>query len=284
MPTKSGGRRTGDKAPGPAAGSPAGPAPSGIVNAAARAFAILERLADQRSVGLEELSREVGLAKPTVYRFLLTLQELGYARRAPDERWAMTLKSFRVGSRALDHLDLYEAARPVAAELAEALGETIHMGVLEEDSAVYVLKIESRYTIRMHSRVGRRVPLHCTSIGKCLLAFGAPEAAEELVRASKLVAFTPGTITRREAFLAELGLVRKRGYALDREEHEEGIRCIGAPVLDCDGLAVAALSASWPVFRYDESEEARNASAVVGAALRISEALGYDPAARRPLP
>lgn len=251
-----------------------------LVNAAARAFAVLERLSEKRSAGLEELSRECGLAKPTVYRFLLTLQDLGYARRCPDDRWTMTLRLFRVGSRALDHLDLYDAARPVAAELAERLGETIHMGVREEDSAVYVLKIESRYTIRMHSRVGRRVPLYCTSIGKCLLAFGEASETEAYLRGAKLVAFTPHTITDRPGLAAELALVRKRGYAQDREEHEEGVRCIGAPVYDQDGLVVAALSASWPIFRYDSAAEEGHARAVVDAALRVSSLLGYEPAAR----
>jgi IclR family KDG regulon transcriptional repressor len=252
--------------------------PAGLVNAAARAFAILDLLSSKRSAGLEELARESGLAKPTVYRFLLTLQELGYLRRVQDERWTLTLKLFRLGSRALDHLDLLEAARPVASALAEELGETIHMGVLEEDSAVYVLKIESRFTIRMHSRVGRRVPLYCTSIGKCLLAFGPARESAAALRASRLVAFTPNTIRRKEELLAELDLVRERGYALDREEHEEGIRCIGAPVFDRDGLASAALSASWPLFRYDPGEEEANAARVAQAALRISESLGYDPA------
>ena len=142
------------------------PASDNVVNAAARAFMVLERLSRQRTIGLEDLSRDVKLAKPTVYRFLLTLQELGFARRANGDQWAMTLKLFNVGSRALDHFDLHSAARPVAEELSDDLGETVHMGVLEGDSAVYVMKIESRHTIRMFSRVGRRIPLYCTAIGK----------------------------------------------------------------------------------------------------------------------
>lgn len=247
-----------------------------VVNAAARALAVLESLSRRRSVGLEELSREMGLAKPTVYRFLLTLQELGYARRDESERWAMTLKAFNVGSRALDHTDLHSAARPVAEELALELGETVHMGVLEGDSAIYVLKIESKYTIRMFSRVGRRIPLYCTAIGKVLLAYSGPAERRAALEGLRLVAFTPKTITTRAGLDAELRRIKAQGFARDAEEHEEGIACLGAPIFDLDGEVVAALSVSWPLFRYEGGEEAKKAAAVVAAALRVSAVLGYE--------
>lgn len=247
-----------------------------VVSAAARALAVLESLSKKRSVGLEELSRELGLAKPTAYRFLLTLQELGYARRDESDRWAMTLKTFNVGSRALDHLDLHQAAHPVAEELAEELGETVHMGVLEGDSAVYVLKIESKYTIRMFSRVGRRIPLYCTAIGKVLLAYSRPEERKAALEGVRLVAFTPKTITTRAALEAELKNIRERGFARDEEEHEEGIRCLGAPVFDRDGAVVAALSVSWPLFRYDPAGEQAAAAAMMAAAGKVSAILGFE--------
>ncbi len=248
-----------------------------LVSAAARVLSILECLSRVRSIGLEELSRTVGLAKPTVYRFLQTLQSLGYARRSEGDRWALTLKLFNVGSRALDHLDLYAIARPIAEELAEELGETVHMGVLEDDSAVYVLKIESKYTIRMFSRVGRRIPLYCTAIGKVLLAYSDEQKRASILDALKLVAHTPKTITKREKLEAELKKVRDCGYALDDEEHEEGIVCIGAPVIDREGCLVASLSASWPLFRFEGADVEKSASLVTAAAGRISSALGYPP-------
>lgn len=255
-----------------------------IVSAAARALAVLECLSRRKSVGLEELSRELGLAKPTVSRFLQTLQGLGYARRDESERWAMTLKAFNVGSRALDHLDLYSAARPVAEELAEQLGETVHMGVREGDSAVYVLKIESRYTIRMFSRVGRRIPLYCTAIGKVLLAYSSPDERKEALEGVKLVAFTPNTIISRSVLETELKRVKAQGYARDAEEHEEGITCLGAPILDRDGGVAAALSASWPVFRFGDGRVADKAAAIATAARRISVLLGYEEREPTPIP
>jgi IclR family transcriptional regulator, KDG regulon repressor len=247
-----------------------------VVSAAARALAVLESLSRESSMGLEELSRELGLAKPTVYRFLLTLQELGYARRDENERWAMTLKTFNVGSRAIDHLDLYQAARPIAEELAATLGETVHMGVLEGDSAVYVLKIESKYTIRMYSRVGRRIPLYCTAIGKVFLAYASAGERKAALEGVRLVAFTPKTITTRVALDAELRRVVAQGYARDAEEHEEGIKCLGAPIFDREGTVVAALSASWPLFRYEVGREADKAAAVKAAAAKVSAILGHE--------
>jgi IclR family transcriptional regulator, KDG regulon repressor len=258
------------------------PARVPLVSAAARVLSVLECMSRARSVGLEELSRDVGLAKPTVYRFLQTLQSLGYARRTEGDRWAITLKLFNVGSRALDHLDLHAASRPIAEELAEELGETVHMGVLEGDSAVYVLKIESKFTIRMFSRVGRRIPLHCTAIGKVLLAFSGAEERKASLEGLELVAHTPKTISRRPALEAELRRVKAQGFAVDDEEHEEGIVCIGAPVFDREGGLAAALSVSWPRFRFDagaggRSAAADKAAAVTAAAARISAALGYAP-------
>lgn len=245
------------------------------VSAVVRVFSILERLSRERSLSLEELYRSVRLAKPTLYRFLLTLQALGYVRRDEQDRWAITLKLFNTGSRAIDHLDLHSAARPVAQELSDQLGETIHMGVLEADAAVYVLKIESKHTIRMFSRVGRRIPLYCTAIGKVLLAHAHSEERSAILSAIRLVAHTPRTLTSRAALEAELGKVRRQGFALDTEEHELGIRCIGAPVFGHTGEVVAALSASWPSFRFPTDGAGPASEVVVGAAARISSILGH---------
>ena len=246
------------------------------VSAVVRVFSILERLSRERSLSLEELYRSVRLAKPTLYRFLLTLQALGYVRRDEQDRWAITLKLFNTGSRAIDHLDLHSAARPVAQELSDQLGETIHMGVLEADAAVYVLKIESKHTIRMFSRVGRRIPLYCTAIGKVLLAHAHAEERSAILSAIRLVAHTPRTLTSRAELEAELGKVRRQGYALDAEEHELGIRCIGAPVFGHTGEVVAALSASWPSFRFPADGAGPASLVVMGAAARISSILGHS--------
>jgi IclR family KDG regulon transcriptional repressor len=224
----------------------------------------------------------VHLAKATTHRFLLTLQALGYVRRDEQDRWAMTLKLFNTGSRALDHLDLHAAAKPIAEELSDQLGETVHMGVREEDAAVYVLKVESRHTIRMYSRIGRRIPLHCTAIGKVLLAFADPRKSAATLRSMELVAYTAHTLTTRVAVEDELDRIRRHGFAVDNEEHEHGIRCIGAPVFGHTGEVVAALSASWPTFRFPADAKGSAIEAVRTAAGRISSILGYSEEYRSP--
>jgi IclR family KDG regulon transcriptional repressor len=256
-------------------GKPGKGASPPLVGAVARAFSLLDRLSRDPSLSLEQLSRDVHLAKATAHRLLLTLHALGCVRRDERDRWALTLKLFNTGSRALDHLDLYAAARPVAKELAEHLGETVHMGVLEGDAAVYVLKVESKHTIRMFSRVGRRIPLYCTAIGKVLLAHADAEERAAALRSMRLAALTPRTLTSRVALEAELDKVRRQGFAVDDEEHEHGIRCIGAPVFGHTGEVVAALSASWPTFRFPGDAILPATRAVREAAERVSSILGH---------
>ncbi|MCX7656323.1 MAG: helix-turn-helix domain-containing protein, partial [Treponemataceae bacterium] len=130
------------------------------ISAVERTFTILEKLSLVSSSSLEDLARASNLAKPTVYRFLQTLRELGYVRKDEGDRWFLTLKLFSVGSRALDHIQLPVVAKPICEELSRSLGETVHLGILDEDEALYVLKVESRYTIRMYSRVGKHIPLY----------------------------------------------------------------------------------------------------------------------------
>ena len=240
-----------------------------------RVLAVLEQLSRQRVIGLEELARTTGLAKPTVYRFLLTLQGLGYARRVDGDGWGITLTMFNLGSRALDHLDLVSSARPIAEEMAQELGETVHMGVLDGDSAVYVLKIESRYTIRMISRVGRRMPLYCTAIGKVLLAFAKPDERQAALEGVRLLPLTKTTHTSRDALECELTQVRAQGFARDNEEREEDLRCVGAPVFDHNGAVVAAISVSWPGFRYERGQESEWIATIQRSAERISAVLGH---------
>jgi IclR family KDG regulon transcriptional repressor len=244
------------------------------VSAVARAFTIVEQLARVPSSNLEDLSKAVALAKPTVYRFLLTLRELGYVKKDGAERWFLTMKLFSVGSKALDHIDLTQLARPVAERLSAELGETVHLGVLDEDEALYVLKIESKFTIRMYSRVGKKIPLYCTAIGKILLADFPPEDKRAYLLGHPLLPLTPHTLRTAAALEAELEKVRAEGLAVDAEEREVGIACLAAPIRDHSGRAVAALSVSWPKFRFDAGRRAEYAAAIKAAAEEISTVLG----------
>ncbi|MEJ5187939.1 MAG: IclR family transcriptional regulator [Breznakiellaceae bacterium] len=245
------------------------------ISAVERTFTILEKLSLVSSSSLEDLARATHLAKPTVYRFLQTLRELGYVRKDEGDRWFLTMKLFSVGSRALDHIQLPVVAKPICEELSRSLGETVHLGILDEDEALYVLKVESRYTIRMYSRVGKHIPLYCTAIGKTFLAYMPEKDRETILSRLKLIPFTPHTIKEREALLKELSEIRQYGYARDQEEHEEGITCIAAPIFDGSSTVVAALSVSWPVFRFEPAELGSYIGAIKKAAGEISKILGY---------
>ncbi len=244
---------------------------SGVI----RTIAILEALSRHRSINLESLAKNTGLPKATLLRFLSTLVSLGYVHRDPSDLYSLTLKMFSVGSRGLEHLDLINLANPIAQDLCDELGETVHMGVLEEDEAVYVLKKESSFTIRMYSRVGKTIPLYCTAIGKILLSdMSEDELASYLGRVS-LKPFTPNTIRGRDQLSLELARIREQGWALDNEEHEMGTLCIGAPIKDYSGSVIAAISVSWPMFRYNEEEHKRNTAAILQASETLSALFGY---------
>lgn len=247
---------------------------SAYLSSVARTVGILEQLAQHHKINLERLAAATGLPKPTLLRFLGTLVELGYVYRDLNDQYSLTLRMFSIGSKGLAHMDLTQDARPIAEALGSSLMETVHMGVLDEDMAMYVIKIESKYTIRMYSRVGKRIPLYCTAIGKVLLADMPPEALETTVGAIELIPFTKTTITDRRSLLAELQRIRSLGFAEDLQEHEEGVRCIAAPVRDHTGATVAGLSVSWPIFRFDEQKRDWYVSKIQESASAISRLLG----------
>jgi len=243
------------------------------VSATARTVAILEALAQSGYTSLEPLAQKVGIAKPTLFRFLKTLKGLGYVIQHDDTRYSLSLKMFNVGSQALASMDLYETAKPIVKRLSDAIGETVHLAVMVDESVVYIMKMESKYTIRMYSTIGKQAPLYCTALGKAMLAWNPDR--EAIVSRIKFSRHTERSIVSAKALKRELDITRKRGYAIDAEEHEDNIHCIGAPVFDYTGQVTAAISVSWPVFRYDLSREPAWAEVIMAAAREISSLLGH---------
>ncbi len=245
---------------------------SGVI----RTIIILETLSKHQSINLEQLSKETGLPKATLLRFLSTLVNLGYVYRDSTDLYSLTLKMFSVGSRGLEHIDLIHVANPIAQQLCDELGETVHMGVLEEDKAVYVLKKESSFTIRMYSRVGKAIPLYCTAIGKVLLSDMDEKSLEGYLSSVKLRPFTPNTVTDTDILKQELSQIRERGWATDNEEHEMGTLCIGSPIRDYTGKVVAAMSVSWPLFRFNPEEQELITKSILQACGSLSNLLGWE--------
>ncbi len=245
------------------------------VAAVLKVFAILQALSEREETGISELSIRLAMPKATVYRFLATMKTLGYVRQESDsERYGLTMKLFELGTKALQYPDLVNLANTQMQLLADRTGETVHLGMLIDSEIIYVHKVDSRHMLGMYSRIGRRAPLHCTAIGKVLLAWETPERRETILAGAEFKRFRDKTITDRAEFARELERTRAQGYGQDREEFDEHIRCVGVPIFDRFNQPVAGLSISFPTFRYDEAKEAEVVALLTEASRAISEPMG----------
>lgn len=247
------------------------------VSGVARAITILEALSNVESINLENLSKQTNIPKATLLRFLQSLHQLGYVNRDTADMYSLTLKMFAVGSKALRHTDLINTARPFAKELCAYFGETVHMGILDGDSATYVIKEESSYTLRMYSRIGKMIPLYCTAIGKIFLSDMKERDLNEYFETHNLKPFTKNSINTKEGLLEELKKVKERGWSIDNEEHEENVICIASPVFDHTRRVIAALSVSWPIFRFEKEKMDEYISKIKEVTSSVSNIMGYDP-------
>ena len=246
------------------------------VSSVLKVFGILQALGDEREIGITELSQRVMMSKSTVYRFLQTMKSLGYvAQEGESEKYSLTLKLFELGAKSLQNVDLIRSADIQMRELSNQTRETIHLGALDEDSIVYVHKIDSMYNLRMYSRIGRRNPLYSTAIGKVLLAWRDRGEVEEILSHVEFTRSTPHTIVSAKALLPLLDKVREQGFGEDIEEQEEGLRCIGVPVFDRFGVVIAGLSISFPTIRFSEEAKDGYVAQLHTAARLISEQMGY---------
>lgn len=242
-----------------------------------RAFQILERVSlAKHGIGVTELATELKMYKSTIHRVLSTLVNLGYIEQDPTtERYKLGYKLLEVSSRLLGNLDLRREAMPFLQELADLTNEVVHLVVLNKGQVVYIEKVEGTETIRMHSRVGNLAPVHCTGVGKAILAFLPEAQVREIIRQYGLKPHTPHTLSTLEDLLADLNLIRERGYALDLEENEPGITCVAAPIFDHSGAVVAAISASAPTIRMQSDRLNQLAKEIRNVGCKISARLGY---------
>ncbi len=242
-----------------------------------RALGILQTLADAPSdLAPAEMAERLSIHKSTIHRLLASLERYGYIRRqGANGKYALGLKLFELGSRAVARLNLHGYAQPVLEDLVAQTGETAHLAVMDRGQMVSVVFAESPRTVRTPATVGRRTPMHCTAVGKAILASLPASALTELLRDHPLQAFTRKTLSTRAALLADLDKIRKRRYALDDEEIEHGLRCVGAAVRNHSGNVVASISIAGPAFRIGRARIPALGRVVVAAADRLSADLGY---------
>jgi DNA-binding IclR family transcriptional regulator len=240
-----------------------------------RALNILESTA-QRRQGLtnSEISRKLGIPKSSASYILRTLERRGYLRRdAETGRYRLGLKILSLGGDAQGNLDIADVALPFMRALVEKFRLTVHLAVLDQGEAVYIEKVEAPGFFKVNTWVGRRMFLHSTSVGKCLMAWLPKQDVETVVRQQGLKKRTPKTITTVTKLLAELEHVKQTGYAVDDEENSLGARCLGTPIFDALGNVTAAIGASGTLTQMDEANMPKIIEALKDTARRITRQL-----------
>ena len=258
-----------------------GSKPSNLVQSIERISLILDILGQSpQGISIRELSGKVKLPKGTTHRLLSSLSYLGYVRQDSKTRnYFLGFKLVELGNLLLSQLDLRKEAEPFLRDLAERTKETVHMVVMDRDEVVYIDKVETEQNpsgLRMASRIGLRNPPHSCAVGKVLLADLSDEALDHSLRGKNLSKRTENTMTDPAQLREHLKQVKKQGYAVDDEENEKGIRCVGAPIRNETGKAVAAVSISGPAFRVTRKVVQETLKKeVMETALKISQRLGY---------
>ena len=235
-----------------------------------KAISVLETVAlAERPMRFTEVLAVSGQPRGTLHRQLSHLVREGLLELTPDHAYAPGLRLLKLASASWARNEFRAVAAPFLEALHRETGETVHLGVLRGREIIYLDKVESRQAVRMYSEIGNAAPAYCTGVGKAALS-----ALDEAMLAAALEGeafrrFTPHTITGRAALLAELADIRRDGVAYDREEHEPGIRCVAAPVVDAQRALVAGVSVTGPAYRVGQDQLRQWTPHVRAAALSI---------------
>lgn len=247
-----------------------------------RAMEVLDYVSQHQGKALSELATEMDQSPATLYRVLVTLETRGLVEFDPEEQaWHIGPQAFIIGARFLRRTTLVERARPVLRRLMEVTGETANLGVETSGQVLFVSQVETHASIRAFFPPGTLSQMHASGIGKALLAEMDDARLTRLLSNQPLTAFTEHSITDADALRAELALTRSRGYAIDGEEKNIGMRCIAAPVFDFNNEPVAGISVSGPTSRVGTGDIDRLSAAVMQAATDLTTAIGgvtrHDP-------
>ncbi|MFT5195859.1 MAG: IclR family KDG regulon transcriptional repressor [Cellvibrionaceae bacterium] len=244
-----------------------------IIKSLSRGLTIIELLGkSEKSLGVTEISKELGVDKSSATRLIQTLIKHEFAIKDPESRrFLLGPKIHSLANFSTQSLPLKTISLPLLQRLMEKTGENSHVAIYSQEKCLVVADIESTAQLRVVSGEGRLIPNHCTAIGKCIIAFADHPMPKDLA------AHTPRTITSRDQFKLHLEQVRDRGYALDDEEHEYGVRCMAAPIYDEAGKAIASLGISGPTVRVTLDKVPELSKVVMQAARELSELLkNYD--------
>ncbi|MEE1930794.1 IclR family transcriptional regulator [Streptomyces sp. TRM 70351] len=250
-----------------------------LVPAVTRALDILELFLDGAgTMTAPDITRRLGLPRTTVHELVSTLAARRYLEPVPGRpgTYRLGVRAHQLGSRYAEHLDLAAEGQQVARAVAETCEETVHVAILEGTDVIYIAKVDSTHAVRMVSAAGRRLPAHCTSVGKMLLA-SLPEAELDarLPREEPMAAMTDASVTAPDELRRQLAFARERGVALEERESNPDVNCVAAPVRDSSGAVVAAMSISVPSIRWNEERRGALEELVVKGAADLSVRLGH---------
>lgn len=248
-----------------------------IVKSVSRALDIIMLVSMKKGgLGVTEIANQMDINKSSVFRILSTLVQYGYVEQVKETgRYKLGYTFLEISSRLLESMDLREEARPFLQELERETNEVIHLVVFDQGEVVYIEKLEGNEILRMHSKVGKRAPMHCTSVGKAILAHLPSAVVLDILERKGLPVHTDKTITDQETLIQELIHVRKKGYALDLEENEYGITCIAVPIFDHLGKVIAAVSISGPRIRMTDVRLEQLQPRIINIGKQISTRLGF---------
>jgi len=256
------------------------------VRSVERAVQILSVLGEAgQALSLTELAVRAELPQATTLRLLRTLANAGLVKRDnATSRYFLGPTILVLAFDLLKGMELRQAALPHMTALRDVTEETVILAILDEVDVVQVERVESQQTLRTATSVGKRIPAHCTSLGKILLAYADPHTVDEVLQSHPLTSYTPKTITDPDQVRSQLSEVRRSGIALGDREYHEHIRGISAPIFDASGTAVGAICLSGPVHRLTVSRIRSLEQEVKKAAEAISRELGWRANRSRPLP
>lgn len=243
------------------------------IQSLARGLKIMELLAaSDDSAGVTELADELGIDKSSASRLVQTLVNYGYAEQdTQTRRYRLGPQVVRLSRSLLTRMPLRDEAKPFLRELVDRTGECAHLAILAQDQALYIDQVESRASLRVTTGVGTLAPLHCTALGKVLLAFDP-----SLSLPDEMPRFTPRTITDQHTLRIHLEQTRRQGYAVDDEEYDYGVRCVAAPVHDYRGKVVGAVGISGPAGRISLEHIPQFAEAVMSASKSLSDRMSFN--------
>jgi IclR family transcriptional regulator, KDG regulon repressor len=248
-----------------------------MVQSVDRALTIIKIVSSRKEgIGVTELANKLGLNKSSIFRLLETLTAHGFIEQIKEtKKYKLGYQFLELSTKLLESIDIRQEAIPYLRQLEEISNEVIHLVIYSQKEAVYIEKLEGNETLRMHSQVGRRAPIHCTSAGKVILAQLPVTEVKEIIQQRGLPRHTEKTLTTEKELFENLSMIRTQGYGIEREENEPGITCIAAPIFNHLGEVAGAISISGTSLRMNNEKIASIKDTLIEVGKKVSERLGY---------